>query len=155
MMTLQPSVSHPSSRAAPEEQSEWLHVPCGGWFPDVGGGCAPAHWPFEQVSSVLQARPQPPQLFGSLVTSTQSEPHNVCVHVLGGGWFDPLSWSDDGFVDAPLSCAPASPFFATMLSPAVVPTAHAAALNAIPMMMEDRMAVGLVARSRTWFNALP
>jgi len=91
MMTVQPSVSHPSSRALPEEQSEWLHVPCGGSFPCCGGGCAPAHWPFEQVSSVLQTTPQPPQLFGSLVTSTQSEPHIVCVQLFGGGWLVPLS----------------------------------------------------------------
>jgi hypothetical protein len=90
MTTVQPCVSHASSSAAPDVQSEWLHVPCGGSFPCVGGGCEPAHWPFEQVSFVLQAMPQPPQLFGSLVMSTHWEPHVVCVQLFVGGGLVPL-----------------------------------------------------------------
>ena len=156
MTVVQPCVSHPSSRALPDEQSEWLQVPWGGSFPLVGGGCEPAHWPFEQVSFVLQAIPQPPQLFGSVSVSTQSEPHIVLVHVVGGGWLEPPSGSDcGGFDDEPPCVDPPSPFFAMTPLPPEVPTAHAATNDRAMRELMILMAAGSLPRTGDRFNALP
>jgi hypothetical protein len=70
---VQPSVSHPSDRAVPAVQSEWLHDPCG------GASLVATHLPDVQVSDVEQVLPHAPQLFGSLVVSTQLPVHRVPV----------------------------------------------------------------------------
>jgi len=155
MMTVHPWVSHPSVRAPPLVQSEWEQLPCGGAF-DVLFVDA-AHWPFEHVSVLAQARPHPPQLFGSLVVSTHCVPQTVPVHVLGGGLFVPASSLVLGGLcepPSPLAMMPPS-LCCARRSPGALPTAQATNEDRPMKTMRLRMTAGGVPRSRASFNALP
>ena len=70
IVLVHPTPSHPDARSVLSSQSEWAHVPCGGTFVVVVSHIELTHAPLQTLKHV-------PQLFGSLVVSTQSLPQSV------------------------------------------------------------------------------